>query len=578
VLTGEITGMGTLRLLEAVRVNAPHARVYQASSSEMFGHVETEPQDEVTPFHPRSPYGVAKVYAYWAAINYREAYSMPVSNGILFNHESLVESSPMIVRGQSGLLDCRPICELVPDPNHIRQREANFEVWDRGQFTRVGLTSAYWNGPLDDRRVHRVVVRSGEIDATAQHEAIETDGKSKPTERLEPGDRLLRTSLPDPPELTEVSEDFARLLGLLAAEGSVWLGQTHHQATFRNNDHRLLSETQRLWERCMGGSVSDSPGVSGFTGEPTGGLRLKAEPGTLQYLYEILYTRDRSKRVPRIVLNSNRAGWLSFLSGYNEGDGLRAGNGNREFKNFKTESPTLAAGLWWLASRVLDQKLTLNVDQVARGEFGERIYSYYSINLGVEGGPRKGAHLLRPADEVKRIIPESYTGWLYDFETETGTFHAGVGDLVVHNSPRRGLEFVTRKISDGVARIATGRAETITLGNVDARRDWGYAPDYVDLMWRTLQAKQPGDFVGATGEAHSVREFVQEAFKVAGIERWEDHLRVDAKFNRPSEVFNLRGDPSKAKRELGWEAKTRFPDLVRVMVTADLERYRKIPK
>ncbi|HLY77667.1 MAG TPA: GDP-mannose 4,6-dehydratase [Thermoplasmata archaeon] len=229
VLTGEITGLGTLRLLEAVRVSAPHARVYHASSSEMFGHVETEPQDESTPFHPRSPYGVAKVYAYWACINYREAYSLFVSNGILFNHES----------------------------------------------------------------------------------------------------------------------------------------------------------------------------------------------------------------------------------------------------------------------------------------------------------------------------------------------------------PRRGLEFVTRKITDGVARIATGTSKTLTLGNLEARRDWGYAPDYVDLMWRALQAKEPGDFVGATGESHTVREFVQEAFSAAGIERWEEHLRTDPKFNRPSEVFNLRGNPAKAKRELGWEPTTRFRDLVRIMVTADLERHRK---
>jgi GDPmannose 4,6-dehydratase len=232
VLTGEITGMGALRLLEAVRVNAPQARVYQASSSEMFGHVESEPQDETTPFHPRSPYGVAKVYAYWACINYREAYALFVANGISFNHES----------------------------------------------------------------------------------------------------------------------------------------------------------------------------------------------------------------------------------------------------------------------------------------------------------------------------------------------------------SRRGHEFVTRKISDGVARIATGKAETITLGNLDARRDWGYAPDYVDFMWRTLQAKEPGDFVAATGESHTVREFAEEAFKVAGIERWEDHVRVDPKFNRPSEVFNLRGNPAKAKRELGWDAKTRFKDLVRIMVMADLERYRKNSK
>ncbi len=228
-LTGEITGLGTLRLLEAVRANAPHARVYQASSSEMFGHVETEPQDETTPFHPPSPYGDAKVYAYWASLNYREAYSMFVSNGLLFNHES----------------------------------------------------------------------------------------------------------------------------------------------------------------------------------------------------------------------------------------------------------------------------------------------------------------------------------------------------------PRRGMEFVTRKITDGVAQIVAGKAQTLTLGNLEARRDWGFAPDYVDLMWRALQIEEPMDFVGATGESHTVREFAQTAFEVAGVKDWERHLQTDTKFTRPSEVFNLRGNPAKAKRVLGWESKTRFSELVRIMVAADLKRYGK---
>ncbi len=227
VLTGEITGLGVLRMLEAVRHNAPDARFYQASSSEMFGKVDREPQDESTPMHPRSPYGVAKVYGYWACINYREAYEMFVSNGILFNHEA----------------------------------------------------------PL-----------------------------------------------------------------------------------------------------------------------------------------------------------------------------------------------------------------------------------------------------------------------------------------------RRGVEFVTRKVAHGVARIAAGKAKAISLGSLDAKRDWGYAPDYVDLMWRILQHKEADDFVGATGEAHSVREFVQEAFRVAGISDWEKHVTVDEKNLRPSEVYNLRGDASKAKRLLGWEPKVRFKELVRLMVEAELKR------
>jgi GDPmannose 4,6-dehydratase len=227
-LTGEVTGLGTLRLLEAVRAHAPQARFYQASSSEMFGHVDREPQDETTPFHPRSPYGVAKVYAYWACVNYREAYSMFVSNGILFNHES----------------------------------------------------------------------------------------------------------------------------------------------------------------------------------------------------------------------------------------------------------------------------------------------------------------------------------------------------------PRRGLEFVTRKISDAVARIALGLADKVALGTLDARRDWGYAPEYVDLMWRTLQHSAPDDFVGATGESHTVREFVQAAFKAGGVDDWERHVILDPKFDRPSEVYNLRGNAAKASRVLGWAPRTRFAELVKIMVDADLERVR----
>jgi GDPmannose 4,6-dehydratase len=229
-LTGEITGLGTLRLLEAVRAYAPQAKFYQASSSEIFGHVATEPQDESTPFHPRSPYGVAKVYAYWATVNYREAYSMFATNGILFNHES----------------------------------------------------------------------------------------------------------------------------------------------------------------------------------------------------------------------------------------------------------------------------------------------------------------------------------------------------------PRRGLEFVTRKITDGVARIVTGKCDSLTLGNLDARRDWGYAPDYVELMWRALQVKTPDDYVGATGEAHSVREFVEEAFAAAGVKDWQRYLKTDPRFNRPAEVFNLRGSAAKAKRVLGWEPKARFREIVQIMVKADLERHRAV--
>ncbi len=572
VLTADVDGLGVVRLLEAAKENAPKARIYQASTSELFGLVKETPQNENTPFHPRSPYGVSKLFAYWACVNYREAYGMHVSNGILFNHECISAETPMIVRDDTGLMDCLPISDIVRDPAHVRQRPMDLDVWDRGAFTRAKLATARWNSASNDFGVHRVVSRSGEVRTTAEHQLILENGRDRTTSRTLQGDRLLRTALPDPPARTSITEKWAELLGLLAAEGCLSYSEGKYNGSLRNNDRSLLNRVQALWEACAGGWVSDSPGVSGFTGEPTGGLRLNAERGMLHYLWDILYTADRHKRVPRVVLNADAAAWRAFLSGYNAGDGLKAGYGDREFKNFKTASPPLAAGLWWMASRTLDQKPTLNIDFVRRGPFGEREYAYYSINLGVEGGPKKGRHLLKPLGEVKTIVSEPYTGWLYDIETASGTFHAGVGDLVVHNSPRRGLEFVTRKITHGVAMIAKGKAKSLELGNLDAKRDWGYAPEYVDAMWQIVQQSKPDDFVIGTGKSHTVREFVELAFREAGIEKWKSHVRTDPKHLRPAEVYTLCADASKAKRVLGWEAKTRLPELVKIMVKADLER------
>jgi len=156
---------------------------------------------------------------------------------------------------------------------------------------------------------------------------------------------------------------------------------------------------------------------------------------------------------------------------------------------------------------------------------------------------------------------------------ESYGLHASNGVLFNHESPRRGVEFVTRKITDGVARIATGRADKLALGNLDAKRDWGFAGDYVRAMWLMLQQAEPGDYVVATGEAHSVREFVELAFSRAGLD-WEKHVVQDPRFMRPAEVEMLRGDASRAREVLGWEPEVSFQELVEMMVDADLERYR----
>ncbi|HEY3883704.1 MAG TPA: GDP-mannose 4,6-dehydratase [Vicinamibacterales bacterium] len=146
------------------------------------------------------------------------------------------------------------------------------------------------------------------------------------------------------------------------------------------------------------------------------------------------------------------------------------------------------------------------------------------------------------------------------------------GILFNHESPRRGLEFVTRKVTDGVAKIKLGLADSLSLGNLDAHRDWGFAGDYVRAMWMMLQQERPDDYVVATGEAHSVRELVEVAFGHAGLD-WQTYVKLDPRFLRPAEVDHLIGDSSKARTGLGWTPQVTFEGLVRMMVDADLERH-----
>jgi GDPmannose 4,6-dehydratase len=186
-----------------------------------------------------------------------------------------------------------------------------------------------------------------------------------------------------------------------------------------------------------------------------------------------------------------------------------------------------------------------------------------------------------PQTEETRFHPRSTYGiskvcgyeLTRNYREAYNTFAAS-GILFNHESPRRGFEFVTRKITSGVARIAAGDAKELRLGNLDAKRDWGHAREYVEAMWLMLQAPKPDDYVVATGETHSVREFCEAAFAEANLD-YRDHVVVDERFYRPAEVDLLIGDASKAKRVLGWEPKTTFRDLVREMVREDLRSHRQ---
>jgi GDPmannose 4,6-dehydratase len=183
-----------------------------------------------------------------------------------------------------------------------------------------------------------------------------------------------------------------------------------------------------------------------------------------------------------------------------------------------------------------------------------------------------------PQRETTSFYPRSpygvakvYGHWITVNYRESYNLYAVSGILFNHESPRRGIEFVTRKVTDGVARIKLGLARQISLGNLDARRDWGFAGDYVDAMWRMLQQPSPQDYVIGTGKTHSVRELVEAAFSHVGLD-WEKHVVTDPRFMRPAEVDLLLADPSKARQELGWTPAVDFQHLIAVMVDADLER------
>jgi GDPmannose 4,6-dehydratase len=171
-------------------------------------------------------------------------------------------------------------------------------------------------------------------------------------------------------------------------------------------------------------------------------------------------------------------------------------------------------------------------------------------------------------------VAKVFSYWATVNYRESYSLHASNGILFNHESPRRGETFVTRKISRAVARIKYGLESALYLGNLEARRDWGYAPEYVEGMWLILQQDKPDDYILATNETHTVREFVQYAFAHADLD-WKQYVKHDDRYERPAEVDLLIGDPAKAKRQLGWQPKVRFQELVKIMVDADLDMTRR---
>jgi GDPmannose 4,6-dehydratase len=551
-------------------------------NSEMFGKAQAVPQNEQTPFYPRSPYGVAKLYGHWITVNFRESHNLFACSGILFNHECVTAETPIFTK-RNGLIDLSPIEDIVPhrtDPGSAPRYttepkpENSFEVWDANGWSVVTCMTATWNGYVQkpNKPVHRLATRGSVFHTTSDHVVFTThqgDIVDKQADQIKIGDQLALIPLPKPTNMISMTEDEAWLLGILAAEGHI-TDEGKTQVT--NQNARLLDDVAACWGRVTGGSSFRYSTRSGFkNGKDITQLRLTEACAYGRYLRESLYTRSREKRIPKRILNAPQEARLAFLRGFNAGDGLKSTPCTYEFQGFKTSTAALAAGLYWLSLTTLNQRAIICLEQ-RHGKL------YYQINLNSPNVPgEKGQHMRRPLEEVIKAETTNYSGWLYDLATTTGTFHAGIGQGWIHNSPRRGHEFVTRKISHGVARIKLGLQDKLVLGNLDAQRDWGFAGDYVEAMWLMLQQDKPDNYVIATGVTHSVRDFVIAAFAHVGINDWQRYVEIDPNLFRPAEVDQLIGDASKARQRFGWRPRVTFEELVSMMTENDLQQLSSSP-
>lgn len=646
--TTQTDGIGTLNILEAVKKHCPECRIYNATTSELYGKVQEIPQTEKTPFYPRSPYGVAKLYSFWISKNYREAYNMFISNGILFNHETLADFTPMIFKIDDEI-DIKPISEIVKyhtnknklsiDINIQKYQETkvtnNLYVWDNNNWTKVKFASAYPHDIENDNKKPRFLIsKKSSYLATSSHHCIMDDLSEKEFGDIKLGDKVNIINYPIISDKNiKLTNNEAELLGFITGDGN--FNKKRNDLKIIGKKTIFLEKYSKIWEK-LGGKVYKYQGISGFNNnEKVWHYNLNGNSEWKNKYLSDIYDEYNKKRIPKIILNSNKDTQLSFLKGYNNADGLKMNNCVYNFKNFRTNSHTLAAGLIFLLKNTTGQDYNINIEK--QYKFGEEKL-YYSINIlsnsnkgqnhrngfdnykkvlellnkgysqrkiqretnisrtfirKIQNGyiPDNKHHLQIPDNSIKKIIEiPDYDGWFFDLETESGTFHAGVGQGHVHNSPRRGSNFVTKKITEGLVNWLKTN-EPIHLGNIDASRDWGYAPEYCDAMIKIMEHDYADDFVIATGEGHTNREFIEEACKYIDVEiEWQGEgeneigidkesgeivIVIDPKFFRPSDVNLLLGDPTKAKDILGWEPKTKFKDLIKIMMEFELKKYNK---
>lgn len=564
---------GTMHILSAIKQRAPKCKFYFAGSSEMFGHAKQVPQNENTPFHPRSPYGISKVAGFDLTRNYREAYGMFALSGILFNHESLPKNSPVIIK-KDGLIDILPIEELFhKGEKHlyegIKAEYINQLIWDGEEWTKIIKGTAYID---KKRKLNFIQTREAAIELTDGHCLFDENNHEIKAEDIKVKSRLYKAPFSkDKNSLNDTDTDLAYFIGYMVGDGHI---DERGGLRITGTDKNEILEIGKLIMNKYGWTYRlKTWGVGKWSGcrKNVWQLDINNDSEWGLWLRKHIYTVSKEKKIPQFILNNNSKIKSAFFSGYYKADGRMGGHESYQYKGWTTSSAVLNLGLIFVINELTGQKAKTKMAYINNNR-------YYYTQLR-SSKTSKGRHLLKDLNEVIKInkTRNFKDGTFFDLQTESQTFASGANLVKIHNSPRRGFEFVTRKITHTVAEIKCGLAKELRIGNLDAERDWGFAGDFIQAMWLMLQQDKPEDYVIATGQTHSVKEFLELAFDYAGLD-WKKCVVIDKELYRPAEVHLLQGDFTKARKKLGWKPSVNFPDLVRMMLDADLERLNKEKK
>lgn len=578
--TLDIDTKGLVNILEIIRCLRPQTRIFHCSTSEMFGSA-FPPQNLNTPFVPQSPYAIAKVASHHFVRLYREAYKMYVCAGATFNHECFFYKTPVMLK-KDNYIDICYVGDLVQnrkDHNHDgsvftkNYENERIEIWDGENFVKLKAVSRKKLINLDKENQQKRITNTphGIVFTTPNHKLFNIESQKFEAREFKKGDLLLHGLFPKNfVYMNSITEDMSKLYGLLCADGFVDGG-----IRLSNNSKDIQDEFIKIISKCFSNTkfkikscISEFNGIS--TQIDISGI---SKQECLVIRSKIYDKKTKHKKVPTEVLNGSLEIKMAFLEGYYLGDGQKAGNGNYKYKSFKTNSPLLAQGLLYILKYVCpEQDYCLNNFQQ-----NDKNYIHVNLNSPNESGKSLGKHFKKDRNAISKIMNvDEDNQHIFDIETESGKVCAGVGKMIVGNSERRGPNFVTRKITMGVAKCLKDPSYRIKLGNLDAKRDWGYSPDFCEGFWLSLQQDIPDDYVFATGEMHSVKEFCESAFSLVDL-NWEDYVIVDRFFMRPSEVPELCGDYSDTEKKIGWEPKVKFEELVRIMVISDCKLLGVLP-